>query len=307
MTRDEWYEELKTAPQEKKDQALSFAVENLEYEQVGALIRAGGELNGGIQMFEWALRRTDDMKLANIMLDCGWRCPDARYKDLWFFWDEDKEQAYRTLGRMLNAGMSEDERYKAAAGALKKGDFSYLDAYIVRPGEDMAKMINQAGWGRENVANDPDDTRDISHLDVENYVAWRNSVTELYDASFAGGVTEQKLKDTVSADGMTGLMLAVRAGKFGEVDSFYKSHPGLNLDVDTVTKEDKYGQTVLSLMGQRLELQKLFAPHFWSAQPEDALEILSALPGMYRGQVDAAEIGRASAQSRQLLRAGAKP
>lgn len=309
MTRDEWYAHLPHATQAEKDQGLFFATENLQYEQVTALIKAGAKANGGFDMFAWTLRRTTDAGMAGAMLDGGWTCEGVKYEDVWAFYDDDdKAGAYKILGRMLDAGIPDQERYKIAASALKRGDFEYLDAYIVRPGEDMARLAQYPATGQLDVAAAASDKRPISHDDIEKYVGWRNSIASLYETTFAAGITEDKLKETVSDDGMTGLMLAVRTGNIGAVADYYRSQPDKSLDAAEVLKQDIYGQSAVSLLGQRLQLQRLFEPQFWKSAPENALELLDGLPALYKPQVDPASVAKAAADTRRALRAaGAKP
>ena len=304
MTRDEWYAHLPKATQEEKDSALFFASENLAYEQVTALIKAGAKANGGYDMFAWTLRRTTDAGMAGAMLDGGWTCERVKFEDCWAFYDDDnKAMAYKTLGRMLDAGMPGEERYKLAAAVLKRGDFEYLDAHILRPGEDVTKLLKYPATGQLDVAASAADRRPIDHTDVEKYVAWRNSIASLYETTFAGGVNEAKLKETVSSDGMTGLMLALRAGKIGAVADYYKAEPGKSFDAADLLKQDNYGQSAVSLLGQRMELQRLFEPQFWKTAPENALELLDSLPALYKNQVDPAAVAKNAAETRKALRA----
>ncbi|TAL39611.1 MAG: hypothetical protein EPN97_01980 [Alphaproteobacteria bacterium] len=305
MTRDEWMAGLPGLAQDKKDHLLFFAVENLEYEKVDALIKAGAKVNGGQDMFGWILKRTDDMQMTNVLLDAGWTAETVRHRDCWAFFGEDKDEAYKTLGRLFNAGMTDDERIKAAASALKKGDFVHLDAYIIRPGENIVKLLNYPDWGRQTVAWDKDDMRDITQDDIDKYIGWRHSIEELYAAHFATGMDEKKLKEAVTKEGMTGLMLAARVGKMDDVAAFYRNRPDLALGPSEVTRQDCYAQSVVSLLGQRQQLQGLFAPEFWRGAPEDALELLSQVPQMYLQQLDQVKIARDVAQSRLAKTAAA--
>ncbi|MEZ0226512.1 MAG: hypothetical protein ACAH83_18290 [Alphaproteobacteria bacterium] len=298
MTREEWMAGLAGLDQSEKDQLLFFAVENLEYEKVGPLIKAGAKVNGGSDMFGWILKRTDDMQMTNTLLDAGWTAEKVCHRDCWAFFGDDKDEAYKTLGRLFNAGMTDNERIKAAASALKKGDFVHLDAYIIRPGENIVKLLNYPDWGRQTVAWDKADTRDITQDDVDKYVAWHHSIEELYTVHFAGGMDEKKLKEAVTKEGMSGLMLAARVGKMDEVATFYRNRPDLALDPAEMNRQDCYAQSVVSLLGQRQQLQSLFAPEFWRGAPEDALEALAEVPKMYLEQLDQVKIARDVALSR---------
>ena len=298
MTRDEWIAGLSGLKQGEKDRLLFFAVENCEPEKVGPLLAAGAEVNGGQHMFGWILRRTGSMAIANAMLDAGLTAETANHPDCWEFFDENRDEAYRTLGRMFNAGMKDDERVKIAASALKRGDFVHLDAYVMHPGEDIKLLLKFRDYGKLPVAWDRNEMRDLTHDDVDRYVDWKQSIDDLYAAHFATGIDEKKLKEAVNPEGMTGLMLAARTGHIAEVAAYYRGNPQLALDSADLTREDKYAQSVISLLGQRRQLQSLFEPEFWRGAPEDALEALDQIPKMYRAQLDEVKIARDVAQSR---------
>jgi hypothetical protein len=303
MTREEWYEHLKVATQEEKDGGLFHAMHSLNYEAMTALIKAGARLKGseGDEMFPAVLRKTEDVGSCNAMLDGGWTCEGVTADDVWHFYgDDDKDFAYQTLGRMLNAGISDDERLRIAAAVLKRGEYEYLDTCIIRP-EDMALLGKCPDLPMQKVYAGDCDRRPLTRDDIEKYVSWHNSVGELYAATFAAGVTEQKLKETVTKDGMTGFMLAVRVGKLEAVADYYRAQEK-SLEAQDMLKEDKYGQSVVSLLGQRQELQKLFERHFWKTAPENALDLMADLPDLYKGQVDAVTVAKNAAEARQALR-----
>lgn len=309
MTRDEFLEQLKTATQEKKDDGLFHAMHSLNYEAMTVLIKAGAKLKGGEKdnMFSSVLRKTEDVGSCNAMLDGGWNCEGVTADDVWHFYgDDDKDFAYKTLGRMLNAGISDDERLRIIAAVLKRGEFEYLDTCIVRPDEDMKWLAQCTDIPLQKVYAGDVDRRQLTHDDVEKYIAWHNSVGDLYAASFAGGITEEKLKDTVTKDGMTGFMLAVRVGKIDAVADYYRAQPDKSLDAEDMLKEDKYGQSVVSLLGQKQELQKLFARALWKNAPEDALDLLASLPALYKDQVDAVAVVKDASEGRKTLRSAPK-
>jgi hypothetical protein len=306
MTRDEWIAGLPGLSQGERDRLLFYAVENMESDKAAELVKAGAQVNGGRDMFTWILRRNGSMEMANALLDVGMTAETVLHKDCWEFFDENKDKAYETLGRLFNAGMSDNERVKAAASALKKGDFLHLDAYIMHPGEDVTKLLGFPDFGKLPVAWNRNDMRNVAQDDVDKYIAWHKSVEDLYDAHFADGIDEKKLKEAVNAEGMTGLMLAARVGKMKDVAAFYRNHPELALDPDDLTREDKYAQSVIKLLGQRSQLQGLFAPEFWRGAPEDMLEALTEIPKMYRAQLDEVKIARDVAQERRARTAAAK-
>lgn len=307
MTRDEFYAHLPNATQEEKDRALFMMVENLQYDEVSALAKAGAKLNGGNNMLGYALSRTNDMQLVNVLLDAGWSAKGLLTKDLWYSFGEDKDEAYRTVGRLINAGLEDEERIKAAASALKKGDFVYINAYILKPNENVVRLLNFPDWGKQTVAWDREDTRDITQDDIDKYIAWNHSLDELYDTHFASGIDEDKLKAVVTAEGTTGLMLAVRAGKFDAVLDYYRAHPELSPSPAEYVKEDRYTQNVMKLLGHRQQLQQLFAPEFWRARPEDAMVLLSGTPDCYKEQLDQVKIARDMAMLRLSKTVAAAP
>lgn len=305
MTRDEWIAGLPGLSQGTKDKLLFYAVEEVECEKVGPLLAAGAQVNGGQAMFGWILARNGSMAMANALLDAGLTAESVRYSNCWEFFDEDRDQAYKTLGRLFNAGMTDDERVKTAAAALKKGDFVHLDAYVVHPGEDVKLLLKFRDYGKLPVAWDKNDSRDITEEDVDRYVDWRRSIDDLYAAHFATGIDEKKLKEAVNPEGMTGLMLAARTGHIGEVAAYYRGNPQLALDPADLTHEDKYAQSVISLLGHRRQLQGLFEPEFWRGAPEDALEALDQIPKIYRKDLDEVKIARDFAQARLSFKAPA--
>jgi hypothetical protein len=307
MTRDQFYEKLKTATQEEKNAALFGMLENLQCEDFAAVYKAGGRINNGVDDFAYAVKRVEDVNMTNTLLDLGLRAGSIRQRDLWFMFDGcvPMDEAYATLGRIIKAGMDNNERHACAASALKKHHFQYIEAYILNPGEDAALLINSPAFGQLRCAWDQNDTRPVQQDDVDKFIEWRHSMKDLYTTHFAGGITKDKLSAEVTKEGTTGLMMAVRAGKFGDVLDFYRANPALTPDPDEFTKADNYGQTVVSLLGHRRQLGALFEPTLWKARPDDALFLLEEIPEMYKGQVDSVKITRDMANLR--LGAGAAP
>lgn len=294
MTRDQFYEKLKTATQEEKNAALFGMLENLQCEDFAAVYKAGGRINQGMDDFAYAVKRVEDVNMTNTLLDLGLRAGSIRQKDLWFMFDGcvPLDEAYATLGRIIKAGMDDTERQKCAASALKKHHFEYIEAYILNPGEDAALLINSPAFGQLACAGDKNDTRPVERDDIDKFIEWRHSMKDLYSKHFGGGITEAKLAEEVTKEGTTGLMMAVRAGKFGEVLDFYRANPGITPDPDEFSKADNYGQTVISLLGHRRQLGGLFDAALWKARPDDALFLLEEIPEMYKGQVDSVKITR---------------
>jgi hypothetical protein len=292
--KEQFYEKLKTATQQEKNSALFMLLENLQYEDFAAVYKAGGRINQGVDDFAFAVKRVEDVQMTNTLLDLGLQAGSIRQKDLWFMFDGcvPKEEAYATLGRIIKAGMDEEERIKCAASALKKGDFEFIEPYILKPGEDPKLLINSPSFGQQNVAWDQNDRRPVGRDDIDKYIEWRHSMANLYNTHFAGGITEEKLAEAVTKEGTTGLMMAVRAGKFGEVLDFYRANPQISPDPDEFSKADSYGQTVVSLLGHRRQLGALFDPSLWRARPDDALFLLEEIPDQYKGQVDSVKITR---------------
>ncbi|MEZ0260312.1 MAG: hypothetical protein ACAH80_04840 [Alphaproteobacteria bacterium] len=299
LTREQFYEKLKTASQEEKNAALFGMLENVQCEDFAAVYKAGGRINQGNDDFAYAVKRVENVQMTNTLLDLGLRAGSIRQKDLWFMFDGEvtKDEAYATLGRIIKAGMDDVERQKCAASALKNGDFQYIEAYILKPGEDAALLINSPGFGQLSCAWNQNDTRPVHQDDIDKYIEWKHSMGNLYKTHFEGGITEAKLSEAVTKEGTTGLMMAVRAGKFGEVLDFYRKG-GATPDPDEFTKADAYGQTVVSLLGHRSQLGALFDPALWKSRPEDALFLLEEIPGMYKGQVDSVKITRDMANLR---------
>jgi hypothetical protein len=309
MTKEQFYEKLKTATQEEKNAALFGMLENLQHEDFAAVYKAGGRINNGVDDFAYAVKRVEDVQMTNTLLDLGLQAGSIRQKDLWFMFDGcvPLDEAYATLNRVIKAGMDDTERQKCAASALKKHHFEYIEAYILNPGEDAALLINSPAFGQLACAGDKNDTRPVSRDDIDKFIEWRHSMGKLYDTHFAGGITVDKLSAEVTKEGTTGLMMAVRAGKFGEVLDFYRANPGLTPDPDEFSKADNYGQTVISLLGHRRQLGALFDATLWKARPDDALFLLEEIPDIYKGQVDSVKITRDMANLSLGAAAAAKP
>jgi hypothetical protein len=309
MTRDEWHKHLKVATQEEKDGGLFHAMHSLNYEAMTILIKAGAKLRGAGEdnMFSSVLRKTEDVGSCNAMLDGGWTCEGVTADDVWHFYEnDDKDLAYKTLGRMLNAGIGGHERLRIAAAVLKRGEYEYLDTYIVLPDQDMKRLAQCIDIPLQKVYAGDVDRRQLIPDDIEKYVAWHNAISDLSAATFGEGITEQRLKETVTEDGMTGFMLAVRTGRMDEVVDYYRANPDKSLAPDDMLREDKYGQSVVSLLGQKQELMKLFGRDLWKTAPEDALDLLANIPAMYKDQIDPVAVAKAAAESRQALRRDAK-
>lgn len=308
--KEAFYEKLKTATQEEKNAALFMLLENGQYEDFAAVYKAGGRINQGLDDFAYAVKRVENVEMTNTLLDLGLRAGSIRQKDLWFMFDGEVplDEAYATLGRIIKAGMDDTERQKCAASALKKHHFQYIEAYILNPGEDAALLINSPAFGQLNVAWDQNDRRPVSRDDIDKFIEWRHSMKDLYTKHFEGGITVDKLAAEVTKEGTTGLMMAVRAGKFGEVLDFYRANPGITPDPDEFSKADNYGQTVISLLGHRRQLGALFDATLWKGRPDDALFLLEEIPDMYKGQVDSVKITRDMANlSRGALAPAAAP
>ncbi len=290
-----WLAKMQAATQPEKNAALAIAVDMLSYPQVEALIRNGADVTqatGGIPFLSWAIHRTDDLQMANLLLDLGCSAKGVGFDKLWAFFEEDKDSAYKLLERLVAGGMDADERMKAGIYALKHGDAGYIERRLLKPGEDIVSLLSighahDAEGLLQNVA---------VNLDAEK---------NLFAAHFSGGYTAEKLGDKVSADGMTGLMLAIRAQQTAEaLDYIARSS---RLTATDMLAEDRFGQSAVSLLGHRQQLAQAFAPALWAAQPEEAQKLLDAVPPRYREQLDADRIMRDIAQSRIAGLARRKP
>lgn len=292
---DTWRAKMQAASLPEKNAALAIAVDMLSYSQVEALVQNGADMTqaaGGISFLSWAIHRTDDLQMANLLLDLGCSAEGVGFDKLWAFFEEDRDSAYKLLERLVAAGMSAEERMKAGIYALKQGDAGYIERRLLKPGEDIVSLLS---IGR---AHDADGLLQqvAVNLDAEK---------NLFAAHFAGGFTPQKLADKVSADGMTGLMLAIRAGQASEALDYIARTA--RLDVADMLSEDRFGQSAVSLLGHRRQLPLAFAPALWSAQPEQAQKLLDAVPARYREQLDPDRIMRDIAQLRIAGFARRKP
>lgn len=290
-----WLEQMKAAPQDQKDAELARAIDNLGYVQVEELLDAGANMktSNGIPFLAWAIRRTDDWQMTELLLDRGIPASGVKFQDLWAFFEEDRESAYKLLGRIVDAGMDLDERAKAAIDALEHGDEGFVEHFILRPGEDVVSVIDA---GREF---------DKSGV-LQKLNAGFDEMKSLYDTHFAGGVTSAKLQEQVTQEGMTGFMLAVRAGKFADVAAHFENS-GKSPAVEDLLKEDRYGSSVITLMGHRKALAQLFAPALWSSHPEEALVAMDKVPLRYQEQLDKPRLAREIAQMRLSKQMKARP
>ena len=224
---DDWLAKKKAAPQSEKNNSLALAAENLGYEEVKALIAIGAkpeEATSSIPFLAWVLRKTDDFDMVNLLLDLNIPAKGVGFKDMWALLEEDRERAYTLMERMAGAGMEISERAKAAADAAKKGDFEFIERRLLQPGEDLVTLLDFASG---------DDKEGLLQK-----IAGKNEAEQaLYKTYFASGMTSGKLQGNVNADGMTGFMLAIRAGKTVETLNFYRT--GMGLDATAVLQEDQ--------------------------------------------------------------------
>lgn len=290
-----WLEKMKAAPQQEKDAELVFAVDNLAYAQVTALLEAGAgaQTQNGIPFLAWAIRRTDDWRMTELLLDAAVSAKGVAFRDLWAFFGEDKDRAYRLLQRLVDAGMELEERAQAAVYAVKDGQAGAVERILLKPGEDIVTLID---LGR---AHDADGVLQGLKLDTAAEEA-------LHDRHFAGGVTAEKLAASVDANGMTGFMLAVRAGRFGAAADHFRAS-GTAPGAEEIFREDRFGQSVVTLMGHRKILARLFAPDLWHSRPDSALVALDKVPARYAAQLDKPRLARDIARMRLAKTAKGRP
>ncbi len=292
---DTWLAKMQAATQPEKNAALAIAVDMLSYPQVEALIRNGADTtqaSGGIPFLSWAIHRTDDLQMAHLLLDLGCSAKGVGFDKLWAFFEEDKDSAYKLLERLVAGGMDADERMKAGIYALKHGDAGYIERRLLKPGEDIVSLLSIG------------QSHDAEGL-LQNVAVNLDTEKNLFAAHFSGGFTAEKLADKVSGDGMTGLMLAIRAGQTPAVLDYIANTS--RLGVADMLAEDRFGQSAVSLLGHRQQLAQAFAPALWAAQPEEAQKLLDAVPPRYRAQLDADRIMRDIAQNRIAGLARRKP
>lgn len=290
-----WLARMKASTQEEKDSELAFAIDNLGYAQVEELIDAGAktEATGGIPLLAWAIRRTDDWKMTETLLDKGLSAQGVKFGDLWAFFEEDRERAYKLLGRIVDAGMDIEERARAAIDALEKGDDGFVERSVLRPGEDAVSVID-AGK-----AHDKNNVLQRLQPDAEE-------MKNLFEKHFANGVTAEKLKEEAAPSGMTGFMLAVRADRFADVAAYFESK-GVSPDVADLLQEDRFGASVITLMGHRRNIARLFAPAIWAARPDDALITMEKVPERYQPQLDKPRLARDIAHLRLSKQMKSRP
>ncbi len=287
--RDAWIARMSTATPSEKNHALAFAIDTLSLDQVTLLLDSGmdtSDVTTGIPLLAWAIRRTDDWDTANLLLDRGFTAKGTNFKDLWAFIDEDRPRAYALLERLVDAGMTLEERARAAIFMAANGDAAAVERRLLKPGEDLVSLLDE---GRAE-----DTQNSLAAITASN-----DGIAALYNAHFASGLTVQKFKEAVDANGMTGLQLAVRAGKFDVAVEFFS---GEKLDAADLTREDKFSQSVISLLGHRQQLSAAFAPQLWHSQPEAAFTALEAVPERYKPQLDQVKITRDIAQLRLARR-----
>ncbi len=283
--RDRWIAKMQTATPEEKNNALHLAIDTLSYEQVTLLLDSGmdtTQVTNGIPLLAWAIRRTDDWDMTNLLLDKGCTAEGVNFKDLWALVDEDRYQAYGLIGRLVDAGMTLEEKAKAAIFMAMHGDEGAVEHRLLKPGEDILSLLDE---GRAH-----DSQNALAKIIVNN-----EGIEALYAAHVAGGLTREKFTEAVDANGMTGLQLCVRAGKFDDAIAFFAEN---KVDAADFTREDKFGQSVISLLGHRQQLEKAFAPQLWHSQPEAAAQLLEQVPERYKPQLDAVKISREIAQTR---------
>jgi hypothetical protein len=297
MTMDQMIARLPAMSQKEKDGQLFGLLENFgddeseAFDFLPALLAAGAQINNGDRMLDYAIARSDSMRATNIFLDAGWQAKEVQAKNLWFLWQEtDREAAYATFRRLVKAGLKDEERLKIAVSALKKGDYAYLEGYVLKPGEDLREALSDPQYALLNDTADRSDQRSVNSEDIEKYVAWKQSVDDLYAAHFGAGMTLEKLRETVGDMGMNGLALAARAGQFDAVVDFYRRNPALGFDADMFLHEDKCAQNTVKLLFATGQLRQIFAPEFWRAQPEEAMILLDGMPQAYKAELDEAKI-----------------
>jgi len=283
--RDAWVTKMQQATLEEKNSALCFAIDTLSYEQVELLLQNGASRDftaPGQPLLPWAIRRTDDLQMAHLLLDHGVAATHVGFRDLWAFFEEDRDSAYKLLDRLVDAGMNVQERAKAAVQMAGQGMAADVPRRLLKPGEDLQTLLD------EGKAEDPTGalaavTQDTAALEA------------LYAVTFANGLTPKNLREKLDANGMTGLMLAARAGHFNDAAAVMAAD---GLRRDDVLGEDKFGQSVVSLLGHRQQLAAAFAPALWHQRPAEAEETLKAVPARYKDQLDAEKILRDAAQLR---------
>ncbi|MDE1151431.1 MAG: hypothetical protein PW788_02745 [Micavibrio sp.] len=280
--RDAWVAKMQQATAEEKNNALHLAIDTLSYEQVELLLDNGAShdfLAPGQPLLPWAIRRTDDLQMAHLLLDHGVAATHVGFRDLWAFFEEDKESAYKLLDRLVDAGMNVQERAKAAVQMAQQGMAADVPRRLLKPGEDLQTLLDEGRTADTDGA--------LAAVQPDTAV-----LETLYAAQFATGITAEALRQKLDANGMTGLMLCVRSNHFADAAPVLAAD---GLRRDDVLAEDKFGQSVASLLGHRRQLATAFAPAFWHQRPAEAEETLKAIPDRYKDQLDAEKILRDAA------------
>lgn len=283
-TREDWLKYLAGMPQPEKDNALFLCIDGLHYEQVEDLIKAGAKTKyphaEQNDVLAWAVRRTDDWRMVNLLLNLGLTAEHIRFKDLEGYLQEDSVAGTKLLTRLAHAGMPVVEKALAMIYASKEKESDLFNA-LLTPGEDPVALIKTAKReDRNGVLQSPDIARQIEVF----YQRSQEIEAELYDKHFAGGLTAEKLAATVTDHGMTGLMLAIRTGHTDAAFDYYRAHAEAAVPLDLVLQTDDFHQSAPGLLWHRQELDKLFDPRLWCYQIKQQRELWDRIPENYKAQ-----------------------
>ncbi len=298
---DEIFGSFDHLTQEQKNSRLYTMVDNLCYAEVRELARCGAQID--TQLLPWALRRTEDAAMAHLLLDLGASAEKTRWRDLRRVSDEGEENGFDVLLRACKAGLPLEERTRACVHARE----------VLRP--DVAeKLIAQESdiraftWTLER-----NDWRGLfSKLDWDEKIEklcqeQKEERKALYDAHFSGGMTLEKLRETVTPEGMTGFMLAVQAERFIKVVHFMAHYPGQAARADDFMTEDRGGNFVaLSLMARGQQRPRLLLlPALWYRKPAELATIIGdfMVPFVMNQQESEALLNRCRQMNLKMLQA----
>ncbi|MCE9506706.1 MAG: hypothetical protein K8R48_00105 [Alphaproteobacteria bacterium] len=140
--QEKWLQAVAAMTQEEKDTNLFISIDNLCYEQAADLLKAGARIDFD-DTLAFTLRRTDDAKMALLLIDLGLTAEHVTFRDVKTLIDDAFSDSRVLIKQLARAGMPLKERALVLTHILEK-KFAPLLQDVLKDGEDPLTFLRQA-------------------------------------------------------------------------------------------------------------------------------------------------------------------
>jgi hypothetical protein len=140
--QEKWLKAVAAMTQEEKDTNLFISIDNLCYEQAADLVKAGARIDFD-DTLAFTLRRTDDAKMALLLIDLGLTAEHVTFKDVKTLIDDAFSDSLMLIKQLARTGMPVKERALVLTYVLEKKCANLLQD-VLKDGENPLAFLRQA-------------------------------------------------------------------------------------------------------------------------------------------------------------------